>query len=146
LSVGMLSSALNREARQAMAGTLLALMILAGLLPGLWWLNAVIFKVARSDFLLRFSPVYAFRTAYDNCYALRKGALEYWGSLVTISCVAAGCLGAASAMLVRIWGSEGLTVAPKKSTKQGTKRERVSSRAQWRFDLDPVFWLASRDQ
>src|SRR6185436_357728 len=44
LGIGMLSSALHREARHAMAATLFAIAAWTGLLPALWWFNHILFS------------------------------------------------------------------------------------------------------
>src|SRR5204862_25874 len=44
LSLGLFVSALSRESRQAMGGTLAGMLVLGGILPALWWLQLVLFK------------------------------------------------------------------------------------------------------
>ncbi|MCX6929412.1 MAG: ABC transporter permease subunit [Verrucomicrobia bacterium] len=53
LSMGMFVSALVREARQAMAGTFLGLVVLAGALPALWWLGNAVLVVAPNRVMAR---------------------------------------------------------------------------------------------
>src|SRR5437016_11967975 len=84
LSAAMLVSALSRDTRQAMAGSLLVLLAFAGILPVLWWLKAWLYRGASWDFLLWPSPPYLFSRAFDTYFGFRAGAHQFWASLLTI--------------------------------------------------------------
>ena len=71
LSVGMVISALCHDTRAAMVGTFFTMLVVAGVLPVLWWLAAL----ARSraiglDFLLWPNPPHAFQSLMVQAYRI----------------------------------------------------------------------------
>jgi ABC-type transport system involved in cytochrome c biogenesis permease component len=84
LSLGMFVSALNREARQAMSGTFLGLLVLGGVLPVMWWVGIVLHFRWPAAISLSPSPVYLFHSAFDIYYRTRVGPGEFWTSLLTV--------------------------------------------------------------
>ncbi len=145
LGLGMFSSVLNRESRQSMAATLFALILLTAFLPGLWWLDYIIFKRSHFDWLLLPSPACAFRAAYDFSYRLSSGKEGFWLSLAAILFVGAGSFLASALLLPRFWQDKG-TIRPQQlgASEQAAIHIR-SNRCTASID-DPCFWLASRGQ
>jgi ABC-type transport system involved in cytochrome c biogenesis permease component len=103
LSLGMAVSAVSQETRQAMAVTLLAIVVFAGLLPVLWWLRRWVAGNALWSGLLWPSPGFLFSRAFETCFTNKTGAHEYWASLATISAIGICSLLAASVYLPRAW-------------------------------------------
>src|ERR1051325_9582843 len=148
LSVGILVSAISRETRVAMTGTVLVLTVLAGLLPALWWLHKLVAKRAGWDFLLWPSPVYLYSRSFDVWFRLRQGPQEFWRSLLTLGLLGASFLTLASLHLPRAWRDKG-------DVSVGYKQ--AGWRRRWRFGSDqvrsppprwlernPVYWLLRR--
>lgn len=103
LSLGMLVSSLNRDARQAVAGTFLGILLLSGLLPALWWLGFVLTGARPSATILLASPPNLFRAAFDFCYRARNGPHEFWQGLQVLLLLALVLLVGAAVCLPRIW-------------------------------------------
>jgi ABC-type transport system involved in multi-copper enzyme maturation permease subunit len=59
LNVGILTSTLCREARQAMSGTFLGILILTGVLPAIYWVEDLMLRSRQWNALLVPSPAYA---------------------------------------------------------------------------------------
>ncbi len=150
LSLGVLVSAVSRETRQAMAGTLLAVLALAGLLPVLWWLHSIVFGRGTLDILLWACPPQAFRSAFDVYYATRSGAHDYWASLAVILSMGAGALVGACVLLPRAWQEKGQTGSTNgrpglwHEVRFGSVTSRRRSR--WRLEQNPYYWLTCRDR
>src|SRR6185369_7136686 len=70
LSLGLFVSALAREARQAMGTVFFGILLLAGILPAIYWLQIGLARRAIYPEVLWPSPTHAFRSALDFCYAL----------------------------------------------------------------------------
>lgn len=124
LGIGMISSALHREARQSMGVTLLAILGMTGLLPALWWFNRILFRNQPYDFLLLPSPSFAFRASYDFCYRLSSGKEGYWLSVGIIALVAAGSFLAAAVLLPRLWQDAQPAREPKPTTAPHLRKTR----------------------
>jgi hypothetical protein len=103
LSLGMAVSAISHDARQAMAGTLLGMLLLAGILPALWWLRFTAFSAGRWNGLMAPSPVRAFICAFDAYYSTRNGPGEFWFSVQLLGAVGLGLLILAALLLPRAW-------------------------------------------
>jgi hypothetical protein len=103
LSLGMAVSAIASDARQAMAGTLLGMLFLAGVLPALWWLRFTAFSSGRWNGLMAPSPVRAFICAFDAYYSTRSGSSEFWFSLQLLAGLGLGLLIFAALLLPRAW-------------------------------------------
>jgi hypothetical protein len=162
LAVGMLVSAVSRDTRQAMAGTLLVVVVLSGLLPVLWWLIRLLVRGATWDGLLLASPPYLYSRAFDVYFRFRTGEREFWESLATICAVSGGALVLASWCLPRLWQEKG-EKGFDKGGDNGFDKGRGGERRSWwwrrRFGTaefragrrvcmghDPYYWLASRDR
>jgi hypothetical protein len=107
LSVGLLVSTLSREARDAMAATFSALLLLAGVFPAVYWLQLVVFRTSSARVWLLFSPVHTFVSALDDHYRTRIGAHEFWASLVLLLVLGLGFLTLAAVTLPHIWKDTG---------------------------------------
>ncbi len=103
LSLGMLMSALNREARQAMSSTFLALLTLSGLLPATWWLATFLRIRWPAVLSLLPSPVHLFGSAFDSHYRTATGPGEFWTSFFIILSMAIICLVSAAVVLPKSW-------------------------------------------
>jgi hypothetical protein len=149
LSLGMFVSVTVREARQAMAGTLLGLVVIAGLPPTLRWLGYVLFHTWPPGIVVWPSPVCAFGAALDVAYRRSNGALEFWMSLQTVIWLSLGLLVVAAVWLPRAWQGRvggdhdsGATVNP--SDRDPALRVRGRARIQQSLEGEPYLWLASR--
>jgi hypothetical protein len=149
LNMGMCVSAAVREAREAMAGTLLGMLLLAGALPAVGLLVTGLAKVRLPYALIWPSPVHTFIAALDMNYRLGPGPREFWGSLYTVSGLGIGLLVVASLLLPRAWQdgprsvpADGATTKPEHEGL--AKSGRRSARTQLLLDGNPYLWLASR--
>ena len=140
LAAGLLVSALCREERQAMGGAclLLGLLIVVPVVlpPGFW---------------THFSPLRAFRLAFDDNYR-RSGAGDYYRALAATQGLAWLFLAAAAGLVTRF--RQGDADARVRSSKWAARWER------WRFgsprkraarrtrllEISPITWLVCRDQ
>lgn len=150
LSTAMLVSALSKNSRMAMLGSLLVMVALAGGLPVLWWLQVLVHRVPELDFLLWASPAYTFRRALDAYYSTRSGPGEFWVSIVTLFGLGVVSLVVASVLLPRLW-QEAPSARPGRSRATGRSARRFGSPAEqmtrraW-LSGRPCYWLATRDQ
>ncbi|MDB6019480.1 MAG: type transporter [Pedosphaera sp.] len=103
LSLGMFVSAVNHEAKQAIMHTFLAVLMLAGACPALWWLQTLLLKTNALDFLLWPSPGYAYMNGFDSWYRFGLGSADYWHSLETLFFMGLICIIAANIVLPRSW-------------------------------------------
>jgi len=103
LNLGMLMSALNREARQAMSSTFLGLFILAALLPATWWLGVVLRIAWPITISLLPSPVHLFASAFDSHYRTSSGPQQFWTSFVILFSLASSFLALAALVLPKAW-------------------------------------------
>jgi hypothetical protein len=160
LSLGMAVSAMARDARQAMAGTLLGILFLAGVLPALWWLQVTTLS-SRSKGLMMPSPVNTFINAFDAYYSTRNGSSEFWLSLPLLAVMAVGSLLLAALLLPRVWSEKMSTAAGSKLSKylpvaihRMFQRSPTVRIARWSFGMtrhgppadgtNPYLWLAAR--
>ena len=151
LGLGMLSSCLHHETRDAVGVAFLALLVLAGVFPVCWWLVALISRTTSVSLglLLWPSPAYTFRAAFDSSYRTRLGPHEFWLSIQLIAFLGLGSLGLAAALLPRVWqehnrrasGANRATgAAPAQALAGGCGyRERAQL-----MEVAPFWWLASR--
>ena len=149
LSVGMLISTLSRDARGAMSGTFLVMLLLAAMMP-VFWVLTVSGKSSRGfEFLMLASPPLAFRNAFHNCYSGWKGAGNFWNCILTMAGLGTSCLLAASALLPRLWQESGEVTREKRNWLRwpgaSRSRLRVRSAGQRLRDTRPYLWLATRD-
>jgi ABC-type transport system involved in cytochrome c biogenesis permease component len=106
LSIGLFSSVLSREARHSMGGTIFALLLFAGLLPALWWVQRVTINQSWASILLWPSPVYAYITALDSPYRFGAGPVQFWGAVTVLAGLGLAFLIAAGIYLPRVWRRE----------------------------------------
>jgi ABC-type transport system involved in multi-copper enzyme maturation permease subunit len=93
LALGMMVSTLSREARSAIGGTFLFLLLLVGVFPALWLAQDMIFRSnPAGDALLLPSPAYAFRLALDDSYGTPSGRALFPISLSLLAVLGLGCL------------------------------------------------------
>jgi ABC-type transport system involved in cytochrome c biogenesis permease component len=143
LSIGMFVSSASTDARHALGGTLLWIVVSGGLLPVLWWLSRRFFSGPPFDFLLWPSPAFAYMCAFDARSATRFGPHDFWLSLAVIFFMAAVAIAAASLILPRSWQSS--SSGPQKSDRP---RRRFFSPAKHPrrnsvlLDGNPFYWLA----
>src|SRR5262249_2754343 len=103
LSIGIFISALTREARQAMAATFLALFLLAGILPTVYWLRVILTRSAAAGGLMLASPIHTFTAAFASHYGTRDGPEQFWLSWIFLLCLALTCLFLAMLILPYTW-------------------------------------------
>lgn len=149
LSLGLVVSALNRDAHQAMVGTVVGLLVVAGLPPFLWSLRDHLLGRHPPTGLLLPCPGYTFYAAFDSSYRTRSGAGDFWTSLGLVFLIGLGCLVAATVLLPRVWRENrrpatqpsGLARLWKRATRPRSAPGPVSARQR---QIDPCLWLASR--
>lgn len=101
LGLAMWVSAEKREARQSMLTAFVVILLVAGLLPALWWMGFKRFPFM--DWLLLPSPGYTLRRSFDFCYQTRHGAGEYWLALFVVLLTGLVGFGLACFRLPRVW-------------------------------------------
>lgn len=147
LSVGMLVSAVSREARQAMIITGAVIIFFNAILPGIYA------ALQRTGFsykpLLWPGAGYAFLISGDNYYKYGRGALEFLDSLATISGIGLGCLLLASVILPRAWQEKSHAASGGAGLWQrlrfGSARRRKTKRTAL-LEGNPFYWLTARDR
>ena len=149
LSVGMCISAAVRDARQAMAGALLGLVVMAGLPPALRWLGYVLFHIWPSGMVVWPSPVCAFVAALDAAYRGYNGSYDFWMSLLTVSWLSLGLLVLAVVWLPRAWqekagGARGHSRSVTPSDAVPASSAPRITRLRQALEVNPYLWLASR--
>ncbi|MDB6020889.1 MAG: family transporter protein, partial [Pedosphaera sp.] len=147
LGMGMVVSAVNSEAKHAIAGSFLLIMLFAGVLPALWWFQQMLLRIGALDVLLLPSPVFAYIKGFDAEYHSTNGARAFWSSVGTLFGLGLGGIVLANLVLPRSW--------PERSRKRSTMPPFPSLRGYspkaafkgWPvFHLDePIYWLAVRD-
>jgi ABC-type transport system involved in cytochrome c biogenesis permease component len=172
LSLGMFVSALSHEARQAMAGTLFGMLLLAGVLPALYWLPVHAPRAPHWTAVLFPCPAFAFRAALDDYFRTPSGSREFWASLQVIFWLGAVFLSGSVVMLPRAL-QDTAQVAPHRPASGGRHPAEpwlelarrafptflkilpesvvVEMGTAWRrkrkhlLEMNPYQWLASRD-
>lgn len=137
LSLGMAASAVARDARQAMAGTFLGILLLAGGPPTLRWLGLNLFHVSPSETIVWPSPVCAFVAALDAIYRVGNSPHNYWMSLQTVSWLGLGLLVLAAVWLPRAWQEP---AGDQRAAPPAHGRARLPQS----LEAEPYLWLASR--
>lgn len=145
LSLGIFVSALSREAREAMAGTLAGLLFLAAICPALHWAQFVLFHRVWTRFFLLPSPGYTFLSALDAYYA--RGRM-FWASLRVVGWLGVMFLILAALLLPRVWAEKSrgprTEVRRDKSRRAGLEGRTSLSSSRRRLGSNPFLWLASR--
>ncbi|MGA2865795.1 MAG: ABC transporter permease subunit, partial [Verrucomicrobiota bacterium] len=145
LSIGMLVSALWMQSRQTMTLTLVVVLLLAGLPPGLWWLLSSWQKSGGSEVLMTPSPPYLFWAGLAANYS----APAFWSSFGTILLLGCAALVFPSLYAPRAWresGERASAEAPTgagRSFRYGSANRRARCRRQ--LEENPFYWLAGRD-
>ena len=149
LSVGMFISSVSRDARGAMSGTFLVMLVLAGVMPLFWMLSLSGNLRGGYEFIQWPSPPHAFKCAFDNFYSSGRGVQRFWNSVLTMLGIAASCLLAASVLLPRVWQESGEGIRTKRIWNRRLFANWASQRAklagQTLRDSRPFLWLATRD-
>lgn len=148
LAVGMVVSLFCWETRQAMAMTLIVLVIFLGLFPLLWWAQKLGFK-GTQDWLLWPNPVFMYLTAFDSSYRTSSGPVDFWSSFATVLTFALGFIIMTSLLLPRIWHDKGDSRDGQPGFWQRRRYGSVKVRAQIRtvlMNINPFLWLTCRDR
>jgi hypothetical protein len=151
LAMGLLVSALVREAREAVLLTLGTVSVFAGLFPLLAWLGRIYFG---SNSVLGWwfvpSPVGALMFAFDVFHRAGNGGWMFWLSVAFLSTAVLMALCVACAILPRTLREENRAGSGRRSEgswhhrRFGSTRLRRARKA--RLELNPFYWLAVRDR
>ncbi len=147
LAVGMFVSSICQESRQAIAGAFLGMLILAAVLPAVWWgaLAATGAPPFAPGKLLLICPVQQFRLAFYANYLLFTGASEYWQAAGCIGGLSLTLLAFASWWLPRSWlqhDTRPRRVKTADATQPVHDWARIRRAAQ--MQMNPFAWLAGR--
>jgi len=147
LSLGMVVSALNREARQSMAGTFGAMVLLAGVFPAFYWFQILIFRRAWAPWVLLPSPVFAFVQSLDSYTFSRTRWNLFLVSLAVLAGIGLLSLAGAAFLLPRAWRSGFRAKArdrspPGPAAASGSVHRVMEARALRTWS--PGYWLALR--
>jgi len=147
LSLGMFVSALSCQAREAMAGTFLGMVFLAGIAPAAHWLQIIAFHRVWTNLLLLPSPGFAFISALDSHYASAAGQRLFWNSVQTMGWLGVGFLALATWLLPR--GLQGknrfhAAVGCGEPSPPGYDSRGATSPKPRALNTNPFLWLASR--
>ncbi len=137
VSIGMIASAVSRDAKHAIQRAFCAVTLLAGVFPAIWWLQRAIWNNGALDFLLLPSPAYAYLKGFDVRYRFGTGSREFWWSLGTVFGLAVGCIVAANVLLPRLWQEKAVG-----SAGAATQKLRPRLELGWK---NPAYWLTARD-
>lgn len=150
LGMGILISALLREAIQTMMTTFLALVFLAGVCPWIHWLERLLTGHAASRLWLLPSPGYAYWMAFDARYRVPLVRMEFWQSCLLLLFLAGLLLGAACWLLPGRCEGEpsgafkqsGQAISPSTTL---VKRGRCHELSRRRLEKNPFLWLCQRE-
>src|ERR1043166_5915510 len=148
--IGMVVSGFSRDTRQAMALTLLIMIVLAGILPVLFWFKAWALRGPAWEWLSWFSPPYLYSHAFDAYFSWRTGNAQFWHSFQTICLLSGAALIVASFALPRFWQEKGATAGRDGESgwwgrlRFGNTEARRGRRAE--LNENPYYWLAARDR
>jgi len=147
LSVGLMVSALSREARQAMAGTFGTMLAISAFFPVLYWVLTLIPRVGRFPPLLIPSPVFAFFLSFEGASGSGPRWLAFWLSLGLIAGFAVVSLGLAACLLPRTWArvprARPTPLSPP-GPAVSARRTRLAREARAARSWQPALWLALR--
>lgn len=144
LTIGLAVSTFCHQARHAMGTTFLIILLLAGICPGLWWLQKFLLNSPAWDFLLFPSPCYTFLKSQENFYALRSGPAGFWFSITCVTGTGLICLFSSMIGLPKVWHRPETTnripwLPPFLWAKSSL---RTPPRL---LDSNPLHWLGTRD-
>jgi len=153
LSVGMIVSAVSRDSRQAMMLTVGIVIFFTAILPAVRASLRLLLPGANLELtpFLWLSTGYTYRESADAYYIYRGGPHEFWGSLLTISALAHGCLLLAMFILPRAWQEKALAGSGRKGggiwqrLRFGSLEYRRWIRASL-LETNPFHWLTLRDR
>ena len=148
LSIGMLVSAVSREARQAMIITGAVIIFFNAILPGVYA------ALSRMHFaykpLLWPSAGNAFIVSSDVYYKYGTGAREFLDSLAAILGIGFGCLLLATLILPRAWQEKAHAAGGRQAGLWQRLRFGSASRRNVKritlLDVNPFYWLTARDR
>jgi hypothetical protein len=150
LSTGMVVSALSRETRQAILGTLGLLVGISGVFPMVY---GIVIALTHAEMvgILYPCPVFTFISGLDDFYQRPMfGRHSYWSSLGLVSVMGLGFLSWACKLSRRLCQDEARETGD--STNTLLLREWRFGTAQWRkalrfwLDRNPLYWLFHRDR
>jgi hypothetical protein len=148
LAIGIFSSSLSRDARQAMGGNFLWFLLFAVSLPAV--AGAIAFFTPSHLFipeLLLCCPVYSFYLSFEMHY--RFNAAHFWYSIAVVHALTWILIALASRIALRVWqdrpAEKGKRLLRERwrtfvygnSAKRQTLRKRL-------LDINPFFWLTAR--
>jgi ABC-type transport system involved in cytochrome c biogenesis permease component len=142
LGLGMLSSVIAREARQAVIGCLLGLVFFAGICPALWWIPHLLFPPVQMDLLLLPSPGFAFMRLFST----GTGQTDYWLSLLILFLLGLSSIVLASVLLPRRRQQGETAVVSGRSGASWRFRGVPPGTLAGAFAENPFYWLTSRDR
>jgi ABC-2 type transporter len=150
LSVGMLVSAISRNARKAMSATLLLLVALSGGLPalGAWQAHRHGLNAVEESFLFPCAG-YAYAQAFDQQYTAHPG--QYLMSMLIIQGIAWTFLALASVIARNSWQDKppgAVRMRFRDRWQQwcyGTRKARSAFRRRL-LGINPCFWLGARQR
>jgi ABC-type transport system involved in cytochrome c biogenesis permease component len=151
LSLGMFVSAVVRESRQAMIGTLMGLLLVAGAPWAVWSLGEALFRTWKPGLLVWPSPVSAFIYALDSSYGVGNGPWKFWGSLQTVLGTGLGLFALAAYLLPRACQEKeaGRPAGRRAGNPQNTSPPnsvRHGPGLREFLETNPYLWLASRSR
>jgi len=153
LSVGMLASALSRDARRAAAANFALILLLTIFLPaGIAIGLALMSGAPTPDDVFAPSPIFSLFYGFDVLYRTKLGPAHFWISLGAVFAITLLLLGLASVIVPRTWQD--------KSTPQ-VRTRRLTWRGFWRalsygrlakqtphrkrlLDVNAFYWLSAR--
>ena len=147
LGIGMFVSAVSHDARQAMARTILLVVLFAGICPAIWWAQRIAQGRSASVLALLPSPAFTFSMAFDSRYAFGRGAHEFWWSLGTVFSLGLAGVVLACLLLPRVWQRQEVssTTATKRRGRPSSVNRETGARRKALLDWNPIFWLTARD-
>jgi ABC-type transport system involved in cytochrome c biogenesis permease component len=151
LAAGMAVSAMSRDPRQAMGGTLGIIVFFGGILPTFHLLADSSLNGGHIRSLHWPSPFYMLKGAFDAFYQVTDGRREFWGSLFVVTMLGLGFLSLAGTILPRSWQERSQSrVAGRgegrwQQLRFGNPRQRAAARGRMLAD-NPCLWLTARDR
>ncbi|PWU10997.1 MAG: hypothetical protein C5B50_24285 [Verrucomicrobia bacterium] len=167
LSLGMVISTFSREARQAMACTVLLLLLVTAIFPTIAafavWASR---RSSHWDTFYWFSPAYLFAQGFDANFSRQN----FNRSFFLLFALALGCFGLASAYLPSLWQEKGLGNSGRNGKSRGARSPWRFGTEEWRARrknllrvgpwesfiqtplgsplarMNPFYWLATRDR
>jgi ABC-type transport system involved in multi-copper enzyme maturation permease subunit len=148
LSLGMVVSAMTRDAKQAIATALLLMVFFAGICPAIWAVQRMFYRAAPVDFLLSPSPGYAYLMGFDSNYHVRGGPAAFWTSVGTMFGLGVSGILLANFVLPRVWQEGDRDTNSKRRLLRGNNPPVVgfATRLTWQRRMDPMHWLGVRDR